>query len=78
LRRPLGLLVLNVTDEAVQVVERLIQTTTKVIELAESLATIGEQLVDPLEYERSADSLAPPSLDLLGLPICQHSSSWRR
>jgi|SoiMetStandDraft_2_1073263.scaffolds.fasta_scaffold595304_1 hypothetical protein len=69
---------LNVADQAVQVMERLVQTTTKVIELAESLATIGEQLVDPLEDERSADSLASPSLDLLGLPICQHSSSWRR
>ena len=74
----MGLLALNVAYEAVQVVERLIQTTTKVIELAESLSTIGEQLVDPLEDERSADSLTSPSLDLLGLPICQHSSSWRR
>ena len=74
MRRPFGLLSLNAADQTVQVMERLVQTTTKVLELAAWLSTIGKQLVDPLEDERSTDSLASASLDLLGLPISQHSS----
>jgi hypothetical protein len=46
--RLLWLRTLDVADEAVQVAERLAEPSTKVVELADPLSTVGEQLVDPL------------------------------
>lgn len=38
----LGLRALNTTDQTVQVAERLVEPATKVLELANSVSTIGE------------------------------------
>jgi len=68
----LRLRALNITNQAVQVAERLVEPPSKVFQLTDPLSTIGQQLVDPLQDDGAAHAPASTALDLLGLLIRQH------
>src|SRR5688572_20311285 len=45
---------LNVTGQAIEVPERLVELLAEVLELADPLSPIGQELIDPLQDNRSA------------------------
>jgi hypothetical protein len=64
--------VLGIAYQAVEVPKRLAHSLAEVLELADPLGPIGQELIDPLQEDGSADAPAPAAGDLLGLMVGEH------
>jgi hypothetical protein len=59
-------------QEPVQVGKRLLQSLPQVSKLCDAFFSVGQELVDPLADEGTADAVGPAASDLVGVLVREH------